>query len=78
MVGVDMNIDYSFADNLREARVSCSFTTHEVAHLTGMDHMQISKYECGKQQPSIMSLMMLCALYDVTPNDLLGIVIDEQ
>lgn len=61
-----------FKKELRKVLVDKHLTQEELATLAGLSSCSISHWCCGQTSPSIKSLMTVCEVLDVTPNDLFG------
>lgn len=57
---------------LRELRKSHGQKQKQLADLLGVSQMQISRYERGKQEPDIKTLIKLANYYGVTIDYLVG------
>ena len=64
------NIKYG--QKLRKARESIGLTQEKVAEYLGLDPRYISDIERNKTKGSIDTLIKLCNIYNITPNDLLS------
>ena len=64
------NINYG--QKLRKARESIGLTQEKVAEYLGLDPRYISDIERNKTKGSIDTLIKLCNIYNITPNDLLS------
>jgi len=62
-----------FTKKLREFRVNQDLSLAELAKLIDTAPSTLSKYENGEMSPKIDTLLSLCAIFNCTPNDLLGI-----
>jgi len=60
----------SLGARLREARRAKGFTQKELAQRVGARHNSISNWEKGLNVPGLAVIERLCAVLDVTPNDL--------
>lgn len=56
--------------NLR--KLTGDLSQQAIADILGMDRSSFSKYETGAANPSMSVLLKLCAIYDVTIDELLG------
>jgi transcriptional regulator with XRE-family HTH domain len=59
-----------FPGRLRELREKARMTQRELAARLGYKQAGVSKWEVGENQPSHEELLALCAIFDVTPNDM--------
>lgn len=61
-----------FARRLRRLRLDADLSAAEVAEKCNLQHDAISRYEQGKQTPSMPSLLALANFFDVSIDFLLG------
>ena len=61
-----------FANNLIELRKKAGLTQEKIADNLGITRQAISKWESGTSLPDAEMILKLCAVLDVTPNQLLG------
>lgn len=64
-----MNI---FAARLKELRQEKGLTLNAVSKLLGCPLTTYANYEQGKREPSLFMLNLLCDVYDVTADYLIG------
>ena len=64
------NINYG--QKLKRARESLGLTQEKVAEYLGLGSRYISDIERNKTKGSIYTLIKLCNIYNITPNDLLS------
>jgi len=65
-----MRIAEVVGNNLKQARKDKGFTQKQVAQKFGMTQQQYSRFENGVFELNYTLILELCALYDITPNDL--------
>ena len=58
--------------NVRAARVERGMTQEELAEASGFTQQYISGLECGRRNPTIVSLYELAHALEVTPVELLA------
>lgn len=58
--------------NIKKIRVQKGFTQSEVASALGVSSVVYSRYETGKRQPSIDTLIQMADIFGVTVDYLLG------
>ena len=58
--------------NIKKIRVQKGFTQSEVASALGVSSVVYSRYETGKRQPSIDTLIQIADIFGVTVDYLLG------
>ena len=66
----EQNIEYG--KKLKKARKSLGLTQEKVAEYLGLGPRYISDIERNKTKGSIDTLVKLCNIYNITPNDLLS------
>lgn len=59
--------------NMKKARLVADLSQKQVALTLGVSAATVSDWESGKQSPTVANLIRLCALYNVSPNYLLGL-----
>lgn len=62
----------NYGEKLKKAREALGLTQEKVAELLGLGPRYISDIERNKTKGSIDTLIKLCNLYKLTPNDLLN------
>jgi len=62
-----------FCVRLKAARKQKGLSQARAAEILHTDQRQISKYESGRQEPSVSRLRDFCALYEVSADWLLGL-----
>jgi transcriptional regulator with XRE-family HTH domain len=63
--------------NMRAERVRHGLTVEEAASAVGMHQNTLGKWERGEADPLAMNLVKLAALYDCSPEYLLGLTNDR-
>lgn len=58
-------------ERIRRARTQRKFTQLQVAHALKIDKGQISRWECGKNAPSVMQLLHLASYCGTRPETLI-------
>jgi transcriptional regulator with XRE-family HTH domain len=61
----------SLGEKLREARKKAGFTQRQLAEVIGAKHNSVSNWEKGLNSPNPETIGELCAVLNITPNDLL-------
>ena len=56
--------------NLKQARKDKGYTQKEVAAKLRMTQQQYSRFETGKFELNYDQILILCELYEITPNEL--------
>ena len=65
-----MRIAEIVGKNLKQARKDKGLTQSEVAKKFSMTQQQYSRFENGVFELNYSQIIELCALYDITPNEL--------
>ena len=60
-----------FGKKIKNLRKIQNLTQEKLAELTELDIRQVARIEAGENYPSVQSLLKLCVVFNVTPNDLL-------
>lgn len=58
-------------ENVRKYRKDFGMNQEDVAEAIGLTRVSIVNIEQGRQSPAYEKLMLICALFSCTPNDLL-------
>lgn len=61
----------SFNEALKKARKAKGLTQDDVAQALGAKNTTISNWENGVSRPDVDTLVSLCRLYEISPNDIL-------
>ena len=62
----------TYGQKLKKARLSLGLTQEKIAEYLSLAPRYISDIERGKTKGSIDTLIKLCNIYNITPNDLLS------
>mgnify|MGYP005970326691 CR=1 FL=1 len=62
----------SFGQNLRLARKQEGWTLQKVSELTGIPNQTLSRYETGKNIPSVYQAYKLASLFGMTIEEMIG------
>lgn len=60
-----------FAYRMRKLRIKAGMTQKQLGEKLGICRVQVANIELGNTSTTIDKIMLLCDLFDVTPNDLL-------
>lgn len=63
----------AIADNIRKYRKLAGLKQSDIAEAVGLSAQAVSKWELGKAEPDNNCIEILCKLFNVTANDLIGI-----
>lgn len=65
------NLNITYGKKLKKARLALGLTQEKVAEYLGLAPRYVSDLERDKTRGSIDTLIKLCNIYNITPNDLL-------
>lgn len=65
-------------DNLRKLRIYNKYTQEDIAEKLGVSRQSVAKWENGESMPDINKCMDLAKLYDVTLDDLVSTIINNE
>jgi len=69
----------TFAKRLKAAREGAGYSSAErFAHVLGLEPPAYRKYERGDVEPNFETLVRICDLLDITPNDLMPFAVKEK
>ena len=68
----------SIAENLRRCREACALSHQQVANALNINRTTYTKYESGKSEPNLTTLVKLAAIYNVSPMELLPVLDDAE
>ena len=72
------NTKSTLAENLRRCREACALSHQQVADALNINRTTYTKYESGKSEPGIMTLVKIAAIYNVSPMELLPKLDDAE
>lgn len=61
-----------FPENLKKFRIKAGLTQEELAKQLGKTKNVISNWERGENRPDAETIAKICAILNVTPNEILG------
>ena len=67
----------SFNEALKKARKAKGLTQDDVAQALGAKNTTISNWENGVSRPDVDTLVLLCRLYEISPNNILEYYNDD-
>lgn len=70
--------NYKFAKVLRSLRKAAGYNQSDAAKKLLISRSAYNHYETGDRTPSAETLIRICALYNINPNDLLGTLIPPE
>ena len=70
---VCMELAKKIGQNLKEARKFKGLTQKEVAMKLNMTQQQYSRFENGVFELNYYQIIVLCKLYEITPNELFNV-----
>lgn len=60
-----------FGQRIKNLRRLHHLTQEKLAELIDIDIRQVARIEAGENYPSVVSLIKICQVFNVTPNDLI-------
>ena len=69
--------EYFYGTKLRYYRKQNNMTQEQVAQLIGVDPKYVRQLELGKNKGSVKLLIKFCNVYNITPNEVLGDLINS-
>lgn len=73
-----MNNTHSLHARLKKYRELNNLSQLEVAQKLGLSRQSVSRWETGKAYPDLDNIVLLCKLYNITSDELLGINDNEN
>lgn len=70
--GKPLEADIQLGRELRRYRMKCMLTQDQVAQELGVTFQQVQKYERGANRISATKLVIVCEMFGITPNEILG------
>lgn len=67
-----------YMKRLRDLREDNDLTQQQVANILGTSQTMYARYERGANELPIRHLVTLCALYNISADDLLGLRLDPK
>ena len=71
-------MEYVIGKKLRELRKEVGLTQKQVAKLLNKSETGYASWEQGLAEPSVSDLRLLCRIYDISADDLLGLQDDNN
>lgn len=63
----------TIGERIKEVRMKRGISTYAIEKVEPrISHVSVEKWECGKHEPSVYSLLLLAKVLDSSPNELLG------
>ncbi|MBQ9247205.1 MAG: helix-turn-helix domain-containing protein [Ruminococcus sp.] len=59
------------AERLRHYREACALSQQQVANALNIERSTYTRYELGKTEPNLSSVVKLSAIYNISPTELL-------
>ena len=72
-----MTIEGAFGEVIRELRKSNNFSQEELAERSNLDRSFISLIECGRKQPSLITIYQLAKAFKLSASKLLLLTEDK-
>lgn len=74
----DRKTENLLQDNIRAARVNRGLTQEKAAELIRVSTASIGMYESHRNLPSMSVFIVMCSVYGVSPQDMLGGIIEVK
>jgi transcriptional regulator with XRE-family HTH domain len=74
ILGVDMTIEEAFGQIIRELRKSKKLSQEALSDLSSLDRSFISHLECGKKQPSLITIFQLAEAFNMSAANIISMV----
>lgn len=66
------------SDKLREYREACALSQQQVADALNIERSTYTKYETGKTEPNLVTLVKLAVIFNVSPEALLPVLVEPE
>ena len=66
------------AERLRHFREACALSQQQVANALNIERSTYTRYELGKTEPNLSSVVKLSAIYNISPTELLPMLEAED
>ena len=66
------------AERLRHYREACALSQQQVANALNIERSTYTRYELGKTEPNLISVVKLSAIYNISPTELLPMLEAED
>lgn len=66
------------AERLRHYREACALSQQQVANALNIERSTYTRYELGKTEPNLSSVVKLSAIYNISPTELLPMLEAED
>ena len=66
------------AEKLRHRREACALSQQQVADALNIDRTTYTKYETGKSEPNLETLVKIAAVFNISPLELLPVESSRQ
>ena len=71
-------INQAIAQKLRHQREACALSQQQVADALNIDRTTYTKYETGKSEPNLETIVKIAAVYNISPIELLPTGVSQQ
>lgn len=68
----------TFGQKIKNLRKLQKYTQERLSEMIDIDVRQVARIEAGESLPSIETLIRMCEVLNVTPNDLLGFLSQDD
>jgi transcriptional regulator with XRE-family HTH domain len=69
-----MTIEEAFGLTIRELRKTKILSQEALSDLSGLDRSYISQLECGKKQPSLITIFQLASAFNISAASIISMV----
>jgi len=69
-----MTIEEAFGQTIRELRKSKKLSQEALSDLSSLDRSFISHLECGKKQPSLITIFQLAEAFNMSATNIISMV----
>ena len=69
-----MTIEEAFGEAIRELRKASQISQEKLAEVSNLDRSFISLLECGRKQPSLITIFQIAKAFDISASRMLSLV----
>jgi transcriptional regulator with XRE-family HTH domain len=71
---VDLTIEEAFGEAIRELRIMKRISQEKLAEASNLDRSFISLLECGRKQPSLITIFQIAKAFNISAAKIISIV----
>jgi transcriptional regulator with XRE-family HTH domain len=71
---VNLTIEEAFGEAIRELRKEKQISQEKLAEISNLDRSFISLLECGRKQPSLITIFQIAKAFDISASKILSLV----